>query len=151
MCKNSLLPISLPLNFSPCVTISWISKNMKVSNTVCITVTSQNMPGSTDKSYEQPTSDKLVWNPEFKHKILQTWSWNVTLEVLVAVIMKVSVFSDMTCSLVPYWLSEEYASFIVGIMKQGTSGKYNRYRDRVDQGMVVNGPIGEGRQVARMK
>jgi hypothetical protein len=36
-------------------------------------------------------------------------------------------------------------------MKQGTSGKYNRYRDRVDQGMVVNGPIGEGRQVARMK
>jgi hypothetical protein len=55
------------------------------------------------------------------------------------------------CSLVAYGPSEDVAAFIIGIVEQGMSGKYHRYRDRVDQGMILNGPIGRGQEGVRTK
>jgi len=36
-------------------------------------------------------------------------------------------------------------------MEQGVSGKHHRYRDRVDQGMILNGPTGGGQEGVRTK
>jgi len=36
-------------------------------------------------------------------------------------------------------------------MEQDVSGKYQRYGDRVDQGMILNGPTGGGQEGVRTK
>jgi hypothetical protein len=55
------------------------------------------------------------------------------------------------CSPVANGPSEDIDAFITGIMKQDVSGKYHRFGDGVDRGMILNEPIGGGQEGVRTK